>query len=144
MRVSFTTLRTYESKLEFRMLRRFAAVAIVAVLALGAAFAEEVKGTFVKYADGKLTIKTADDKEKEITIPKELKYKRKDFKSGEETEVSVQESLEKMAKNTGKGGKGFNPTLVLDVEKDTAKSYKVEFNFKKKDDKKTEDKKKDN
>lgn len=114
------------------MIRRFAAIAIVAVLALGAAFAEEVKGTFVKYADGKLTIKV-NDKEKEFTIPADLKIKRKG-KDGNETEVNARESLEKMSKFMEKAP--TKPTLVLDVEKDVVKSYKVEFakkKFEKKD-----------
>ncbi len=122
------------------MLRRFAAVAIVAVLALGAAFAEEVKGTFVKYSEGKLTLKV-DDKEKEFTVPADLKVKRKG-KDGTETESNARESLEKMAKFMEKAP--TKPTIILDVEKDTVKSYKMEFGGKKKDDKKTEDKKKDN
>lgn len=95
------------------MIRRFAAIAIVAVLALGAAFAEEVKGTFVKYADGKLTIKV-DDKEKEFTVPADLKIKRKG-KDGNETETNARESLEKMSKFMEKAP--TKPTLILDVEK---------------------------
>ncbi len=46
------------------MFRKAAASLVVLVIAFGAVFAEEVKGTFVKFADGVLTIKVG-DKEKE-------------------------------------------------------------------------------
>ena len=55
-------------------------------------FADEIKGTFVKYADGKLTLKV-DDKDKEFNIPADLKVKRKFGKDGEEKEIAVRDIL---------------------------------------------------
>jgi len=112
------------------MVRKFAAALVAVVIAFGSVFAEEVKGTFVKFADGKLTIKV-EDKDKEYKIPADLKMKRKNFKTGEETEVLASESLSKF--NDGK----FKPTVVLEVDKDEVKGVKYEFGKgkKKKDDK---------
>jgi hypothetical protein len=106
-----------------QMIRKFAAALMALVIAVGAVFADEVKGAFVKFADGKLTIKV-DDKEKEYTIPSDLKVKRKN-KDGEEVETLATESLDKM--NKGK----FKPTVVLTV--DGEKVTGVKYEFKKKD-----------
>ena len=76
------------------MIRKFAAALVAVVIAVGAVFADEVKGTFVKFADGTLTIKV-DDKEKEYKIPADLKIKRKD-KQGNETETVASEALAKV------------------------------------------------
>ncbi len=103
------------------MLRKFAAALVVAVLTLGAAFAEEIKGTFVKFADGKLTVKV-EDKEKEFKVPADLKIKQK-TKDGDK-EVPAADILGK-AKADAK--------LTLEVEKDTVKGFK--FEGKKKTDK---------
>ena len=62
-----------------------------------------------------MTVKV-DDKEKEIKVPADLKMKRKG-KDGTETEVNVSDSFGKMKEGT---------KLILDVEKDTLKSYKRE------------------
>ena len=56
------------------MVRKFAAALVAVVIAAGSIFAEEVKGVFVKFADGKLTLKV-DDKEKDYKIPSALKIK---------------------------------------------------------------------
>ena len=103
------------------MVRKFAAALVAMVIAVGAVFAEEIKGTFVKFADGKLTLKV-DDKEKDYKIPADLKYKRKNFKTGEEEEVNATESLERMQK----GGK-FKPTIILTVDGDKVTNMKTEF-----------------
>ena len=92
------------------MVRKFAAALVAVVIAVGSIFAEEVKGTFVKFADGKLTIKV-DDKEKEYKIPADLKIKRKG-KDGVETDVVVTEML-------GKAKEGRGLTLTVDGEKVT-------------------------
>ena len=102
------------------MVRKFAAALVALAIAVGAVFAEEVKGTFVKFADGKLTLKV-DDKEKDYKIPSDLKIKRKNFKTGEEEEVKATESLERM--NKGK----FKPTVVLTVDGDKVSGVKYEF-----------------
>jgi ketosteroid isomerase-like protein len=73
------------------MIRKCAAALVALVIAVGSIFADEVKGVFVKFADGTLTLKV-DDKDKEFKIPADLKVKRK-FK-GEEKEFEVTKMLE--------------------------------------------------
>jgi hypothetical protein len=102
------------------MVRKFAAALVALAIAVGSVFAEEIRGTFVKFADGTLTIKV-DDKDKEFKIPSDLKIKRKNFKSGEEEEVKAVDSLEKM--NNGK----FKPNVVLTVDGDKVTGVKYEF-----------------
>ena len=92
------------------MFRKFAAALVALVIAFGAVFAEEVKGTFVKFADGKLTLKV-DDKEKEYKIPTDLKIKRKG-KDGNETETAATEVL-------GKTKEGRDVVLTVDGDKVT-------------------------
>jgi hypothetical protein len=92
------------------MIRKFAAALVALVIAVGAVFAEEIKGTIVKFADGTLTVKV-DDKEKEYKIPADLKLKRKG-KDGTETEVSATDVLSK-----AKEGRGV--TLTVDDGKVT-------------------------
>jgi hypothetical protein len=89
------------------MVRKFAAALVCLAIAVGAVFAEEVKGTFVKFADGKLTLKV-DDKEKDYKIPDDLKVKR--GKDG--TEVPASEAL-------GKAKEGREITLTVDGSKVT-------------------------
>jgi hypothetical protein len=103
------------------MVRKFTAALVALVIAVGSVFAEEVKGVFVKFADGTLTLKV-DDKEKDYKIPADLKYKRKNFKTGEEEEVNATESLERLQK----GGK-FKPTIILTVDGDKVTNMKTEF-----------------
>jgi major membrane immunogen (membrane-anchored lipoprotein) len=101
------------------MVRKFAAALVALVIAFGSVFADEVKGAFVKFADGTLTIKV-DDKDKEYKIPADLKMKRKG-KDGTETETVVTESLTKM--NDSK----FRPTVVLTVDGEKVTAVKYEF-----------------
>lgn len=101
------------------MMRKCAAALVALTIAVGSIFADEVKGAFVNFADGKLTLKV-DDKEKEYKIPSDLKMKRRG-KDGTETEVSASESLERM--NKGK----FKPTVVLTVDGDKVTGVKYEF-----------------
>ena len=75
------------------MIRKFAAALVALVIAVGSMFADEIKGTFVKFADGTLTLKV-DDKDKEYKIPADLKVKYK-TKDGEEKEVLASARLEK-------------------------------------------------
>ena len=97
------------------MVRTFAAAVVALVLAAGSAFAEEVKGTFVKFADGTLTLKV-DDKDKEFKIPADLKIKVK--RKGEDKEVAASEMLGRL--------KDRKPMLTLTIEKDVVKDIKVE------------------
>jgi len=92
------------------MVRKFAAALVAVVIAAGSIFAEDVKGVFVKFADGKLTRKV-DDKEKDYKIPADLKIKRKG-KDGTETEVSAADVL-------GKAKEGREITLTVDGDKVT-------------------------
>jgi hypothetical protein len=92
------------------MFRKFAAALVALVIAFGAVFAEEVKGTFVKFADGTLTLKV-DDKEKDYKIPTDLKIKRKG-KDGNETETAATEVL-------GKTKEGRDIVLTVDGDKVT-------------------------
>ena len=45
------------------MYRKFAAALVAMVIAVGAVFADEIKGTFVSFSDGTLKLKV-EDKEK--------------------------------------------------------------------------------
>ncbi|MBO0698212.1 MAG: hypothetical protein J2P46_07450 [Zavarzinella sp.] len=92
------------------MVRKFAAALVALAIAVGAVFAEEVKGTFVKFADGKLTLKV-DDKEKDYKIPADLKVKRKG-KGGEEKEFNATDML-------GRAKDGQEITLTVDGDKVT-------------------------
>jgi hypothetical protein len=89
------------------MIRKCAAALVALVIAFGAVFADEVKGTFVKFADGVLTIKV-DDKNKEYKIPSDLKIKR--GKDGTETPAS------EVLANTKEGRE---VTLTVDGDKVT-------------------------
>jgi hypothetical protein len=100
------------------MVRKFAAALVAIVIAFGSVFAEEVRGTFVKFADGVLTVKV-DDKDKEFKIPSDLKVKRKG-KDGTEREVVVQDMLK--GKFMKEGTK-----LVVVTEGDKVTDVKVEF-----------------
>jgi len=93
------------------MVRKFAAALVALAIAVGSVFAEEIRGTFVKFADGTLTIKV-DDKEKEYKIPADLKVKR--TIKGEEKEFAVQDMLKsKFMKE------GTKLTVVTDGDKVT-------------------------
>jgi hypothetical protein len=98
-----------------QMVRKFAAALVVLVIGFGSVFAEEVKGAFVKFADGKLTLKV-EDKEKEFKIPSDLKMKNR---KGEE--IPASESLTKIGE-----GK-FKPTVVLTTDGDKVTAVKYEF-----------------
>ena len=101
------------------MVRKFAAALVALVIGVGAVFAEEIRGTFVKFADGKLTVKV-DDKDKDYKVPADLKIKRKG-KDGTEQEVLASERLGKMKEGQ---------KLTLDVDGDTVKGFKQERNKK--------------
>ena len=92
------------------MVRKFAAALVALVIAVGAVFAAEVKGKFVKFADGTLTI-SVDGKDKEYKIPADLKIKVKG-KDGGEKEIPASARLEKAKE-------GSEVTLTVDGEKVT-------------------------
>jgi hypothetical protein len=92
------------------MIRKFAAALVALVIAFGAVFAEDIKGTFVSFSGGTLKIKV-DDKEKEYKIPSDLKVKYKD-KNGDEKEVAASARLEKAKE-------GAEVTLTVDGDKVT-------------------------
>lgn len=97
------------------MIRKFAAALVALVIAVGAVFAEEIKGTFVKFSDGTLTLKVG-EKEKEFKIPSDLKLKFKD-KNGDEKEVLASDRLSK-----AKEGRG----VVLTVDDGKVTNVKLE------------------
>jgi hypothetical protein len=89
------------------MIRKCAAALVCLVIAFGAVFAEEVRGTFVKFADGTLTLKVG-DKDKDYKIPADLK-----IKSGKDgTERPAADVLAKTKE-------GRNITLTVDGDKVT-------------------------
>src|SRR5262245_19067554 len=99
------------------MFRKFAAALVAVGIAFGAVFAEEVKGTFVKFAEGTLTLKVGET-DKDYKIPADLKMKRKG-KDGNEEEVSVSESLDRRNKDANK----MTVVLTVDGEKVTGVMY---------------------
>jgi hypothetical protein len=99
------------------MVRKCAAALVALVIAVGSIFAEEVKGTFVKFADGTLTIKV-DDKDKDYKIPADLKVKR--TIKGEEKEIVVQEMLK------GKFMKEGTTKLIVVTEGDKVTDVKID------------------
>ena len=58
------------------MFRKFLAAFVAMTLMVGGLFAEEIKGVFKKYEDGKVTI-SVDDKEKTYKVDKDAKVKIK-------------------------------------------------------------------
>src|SRR5262249_29561931 len=98
------------------MVRKFAAALVALVIGFGSVFAEEVKGAFVKFADGTLTIKV-DDKEKEYKIPPDLKVRRT-IREGER-EMVVKDMLK------GKLRKEGTPLIVV-TEGDKVTDVKTE------------------
>lgn len=75
------------------MFRKFFAVAVAAMLFVGGLFAEEIKGVFKKFEDGKITI-TVDDKDKTYKVDGDAKFKFKN-KDGDEKEVLLVDSLKR-------------------------------------------------
>ncbi|HKA05764.1 MAG TPA: hypothetical protein VKD71_00810 [Gemmataceae bacterium] len=92
------------------MVRKFAAALVALAIATGSIFAEEVKGLFVKFSEGTLTLKV-DDKDKDYKIPTDLKIKRKG-KDGTETEIAASDVLSKTKE-------GREVTLTVDGAKVT-------------------------
>ena len=84
------------------MYRKFLAALVALVIGVGAIFAEEISAVFVKYADGKLTVKV-DDKEKDYKVAKDAVYKGK-------KEVPFADWAKERAKEGAK--------LTINVEKD--------------------------
>lgn len=100
------------------MIRKFAAALVALVIAVGSIFADEVKGVFVKFADGTLTLKV-DDKDKEFKIPSDLKIKRKG-KDGTEREIEATKMLE------GKFMKEGVTKLIVVTEGDKVRDVKID------------------
>ncbi|MEZ6139768.1 MAG: hypothetical protein R3B84_04270 [Zavarzinella sp.] len=101
------------------MVRKLLAVTAALMLTFGTVFAEEVKATFVKFAEGKLTVKVGEDT-KEYKVPEDLKLKF----GKKEVEVSKMLSNPKLKEGT---------KMTLDVEGDTLKGLKMGGGKKKKD-----------
>jgi hypothetical protein len=56
------------------MSRKFIGALLALIIGVGAVFAEEIRATFVKYADGKVTVKV-DNKEKEYSVDEKATMK---------------------------------------------------------------------
>lgn len=98
------------------MVRKFLSALVVLGLLVGSMFAEEIRGAFIKFADGTLTLRV-DDKEKDFKIPAELKMKIKG-KDGNEIEQTATEVLNRFNKSK------FKPNLVVTVEGDKVTGVK--------------------
>jgi hypothetical protein len=101
------------------MVRKFAAALVALAIAVGSVFAEEIRGTFVKFADGTLTLKVG-DKEKEYKIPSDLKVKRK-TKDGEVKEFAAEDMLKSKFMKEG------STKLILTTEGDKVTDVRVDF-----------------
>lgn len=93
------------------MLRTFCLALLTLTLSIGFAGAEEVKGEFVKFADGKLTMKVG-EAEKEFKVPADLK-------------VMVKKELIPASEALGKLKAKAKPTLVITEEKGEVKKLTV-------------------
>ena len=93
------------------MVHKFLMLLVALVVSVGVAAAEEVKGEFVKFADGKLTLKV-DDKEKEYKVPGDLK-------------IMVKKELLPSAEALSKIKAKSKQQLILTVEKDEVKDVKL-------------------
>jgi hypothetical protein len=103
-------------------MRKIVALSLALFLSVGALLAEEIKGVFKKYEDGKVTI-TVEDKEKTFPVDTEAKLKFKG-KDGTEKEVGLTDMMKFMKEGT---------KVTLTVEKD--KVIKVDRERMKKTDK---------
>jgi hypothetical protein len=97
------------------MFRKCVAAFAALVICVGAIFAEEIKGVFVKFEDGKVTVKV-DDKDKTYEVDKDavVKFKDKEF------------PLTKAMERWKEGDK-----VILEVEKDKVVKGKREGKKKK-------------
>jgi hypothetical protein len=107
------------------MFRKFVAVVAALMLVGGGLFADEIKGVFKKFEDGKLTFLDADGKEKTYKVDPDAKFKRKG-KDGTETEVELTKMLSGKFMTDGK-------KITVTVEKDIVTKVVPEFGKKKKD-----------
>jgi len=96
------------------MVRKVFAAVVASLLVVGGLFADEIKGKFVKYEDGKVTV-DVDGKEKSYKVDPDAKIKRK--KDGVEKEVELTKMFSFAKKDTG---------VTLTVESDIVKNAKFE------------------
>ena len=94
------------------MYRKFIGAMLALVIGVGAIFAEEIRATYIKYADGKVTVKV-DDKEKEYTVDEKATMK-----------VATKEFPLRMWFEQTKTLKSGSSKLVLVVENDTVTGVK--------------------
>jgi hypothetical protein len=88
-----------------QMLRKCFAALVALMLVVGGLFAEEIKGIFKKFEDGKVTI-TVEEKDKTYTVDKDAKQKAK------KDDILVSDYL-------GKLKDGDKVTLTVDGDKVT-------------------------
>ena len=104
------------------MYRKFFAAMAAVTLVVGGLFAEEIKGVFKKFEDGKVTIE-ADGKEKAYKVNADAKVKARAKKGEEAKEILLTESFKNWKADT----KG-----TFTVEKDEVTNAKREFTKKNK------------
>ena len=104
------------------MFRKCFAAIVASVLVVGGLFAEDIKGVFQKFEDGKITVKV-DDKEKTYKVDENASIKIK-TKTGDEKEIKLVDSFKRYKEGT-------NVTLTL--KDDVVVGAKREFKKKKTD-----------
>jgi hypothetical protein len=104
------------------MFCRFLATIVAVMLCVGGLFAEEIKGVFKKFEDGKLTI-AVDDAEKTYKVSPDAKFKRKTA-DGSEKEFDLTKALSSPFLKDG------TPMVVI-VEKERVIDFRVDLKKKK-------------
>ncbi len=97
------------------MFRKFFAAVVALALVAGGLFAEEIKGVFKKFEDGKVTV-SVDDKDKTYKVDKDAKVKV----GKDQTEVSLTEAFGKW-KEGQKGTFTVKDDVVTNAKKDRKK-----------------------
>jgi hypothetical protein len=100
------------------MIRKFFAALVALTLVVGGLFAEDIKGVFKKFEDGKVTI-DVDGKEKTYKVDENATMKIKG-KDGTEKEVKLVDSL-KRAKDGSKGTFTVEKDVVTKFQRDRGK-----------------------
>jgi hypothetical protein len=98
------------------MFRKCFAAIVASVLVVGGLFAEDIKGVFQKFEDGKVTIKV-DDKEKTYKVDENASIKIK-TKGGDEKEIKLVDSFKRYKEGQ---------TVTLTLKDDVVTGAKREF-----------------
>ncbi len=101
------------------MVRKLVASVVAMLLVVGGLFAEEIKGVFKKYEDGKVTV-DVDGKDMTYKVDPEAKIKRKG-KDGVEKEFELTKMFSAPFIKSGE------TKMTLTVEKEMVTNAKMEF-----------------